>query len=298
MKALRSILMLLALLLLSSPAALAFAGPGDGDAGEDVLVVRYACLIGGREAGTAPTAAGVLSREELSDFLLEWQPEADNEEVRKVFALNDLGELARQASQLPLAGGSVSGVYAHGDSSFEIAMKIRPGRTIEPEAEVMTILAEIKRGGELLSGPTIHTRLGERAIITTTNGPEAPFLFLVVEVDRVSADELVRRGLRHSWSKDYRLVDGEEVTTPVAVEKTAPSYPEEARKAKHQGRVVLRMVIDAEGAIEDVEVVEGQPYGLTEAAVAAARTWRFQPALYQGEPVAVLYMVTVNFRLE
>ncbi len=290
----RSTPIFLALLLLSSATALAYAGPGD----EDVLVVRYACLIGGREAGTAPTAAGVLSREELSDFLLAWQPEADNEEVRQVFALNDLGELARQASQLPLAGGSVSGTYAHGDSSFEIAMKIRSGRPIEPQSEVMTILAEIKRGGELLSGPTIHTRLGERAIITTTNGPEAPFLFLVVEVDRVSSDELVRRGLRHSWSKEHRLVDGEEVTTPVVIEKTAPSYPEEARKAKHQGRVVLRMVIDDAGAIEDVEVVEGQPYGLTEAAVAAARTWRFRPALYQDEPVAVLYMVTINFRLE
>ncbi len=294
MKPARSIPILLALLLLSGSTALAF----DGEGAEDVLVVRYACLIGGREAGTAPTAAGVLSREELSDFLLEWQPEADNEEVRQVFALNDLGELARQASQLPLAGGSVSGTYAHGDSSFEITMKIRPGRTIEPPSEVMTIFAEIKRGGELLSGPTIHARLGERAIITTTNGPEAPFLFLVVEVDRVSADELVRRGLRHTWSKDYRLVDGEDVTAPVAVEKTQPSYPEEARLAKHQGRVVLRMVIDDEGVTEDVEVVDGQPYGLTEAAVAAARTWRFQPARHQGEPVAVLYLVTVNFRLE
>jgi protein TonB len=266
--------------------------------GEDALVVRYACLVGGREPGSAPIAAGVLSREELSDFLLEWEPEADNREVRDVFALNELGELSRQATQLPLEGGVVSGDYAHGDSSFEIDMNIRPARTLEPESEVITISAEIKRDGKLLTGPTIHSGMGERAIITTTNGPEAPFLFLVVEVDRVSPEELRRRGLRHSWRKDYMLVDGEEVTAPVAIEKTRPAYPPEAKEVKYQGRVVLRMVINEEGKIEDVEVVEGQPYGLTEAAVTAAGAWRFEPALYQGKPVAVLYMVTINFRLE
>lgn len=289
--------MILATLIaaLSAPAAV-FAG--DEPEGEDVLVVRYACLVGGREAGTAPTSAGVLSRGELSDFLLAWQPEADNAEVREVFALNDLGELARQASQLPLAGGSVSGAFAHGDSTFEIDMKIRPAETGDAEREILSISAEIRRAGKLLSGPRIHTTLGERAIVTTTNGPEAPFLFLVVEVDRMSADELKRRGLRHSWRKDYRLVDGEEVTAPVVIEKKAPSYTEEGRKAKHQGRVVLRAVISEEGLVEDVEVVEGLPYGLTEAAVAAVRAWRFHPALYEGEPTAVLYLLTINFRLE
>ena len=270
---------------------------GDPDAGEDVLVVRYACLVGGREAGTAPTTAGVMSRQELSDFLLEWKPQADNEEVQQVFALNDLGELARQASQLPLTGGSVSGAFAHGDSNFEIDMKIGPARTLEPDREVISITAEIRRGGKLLSGPTIHTSLGERAIVTTTNGPEAPFLFLVVEVDRISSGELTRRGLRHSWNKDYRLVDGEEVTAPMVIEKAAPSYTEEAREAGHQGRVVLRTVIDEQGMIKDVEVIEGQPYGLSEAAVAAVRNWRFHPALYEGEPVAVFYLLTINFRL-
>lgn len=265
---------------------------------EQVLVVRYACLVGGREAGSAPTAAGVLSREELSDFLLEWQPEADNREVREVFALNELGELARQASQLPADGMVVSGVYAHGDSTFEIDLNIRPARTLEGNEELMTVAAEIKRNGELLSSPLIHTRIGERAIITTTNGPEAPFLFLVVEIDRVSSEDLFRRGLRHSWRKDYMLVDGEDVTSPKALEKTRPAYPEEARKLKHQGRVVLRAVIDETGEIEDIEIVEGQPHGLSEAAVEAVKGWKFSPALHKGEPVAVFYLLTINFKLE
>ena len=271
------------------------ASAGEEATGEDVLVVRYACLVGGREAGTAPTSAGVMSHAELSEVLLEWQPQADNDEVRKVFALNDLGELARQASQMPLTGGSVSGAFAHGDSNFEIDMKIQP---VQSGQEMISISAEIRHGGELLSGPTIHTPLGERAIITTTNGPAAPFLFLVVEVDRMSAHDLVVRGLRHSWHNDYRLVDGEEVIAPVVIEKARPSYTEAGRKAKHQGRVVLRAVIDDHGLVEDVEVIEGQPYGLSEAAIEAVRNWRFHPALYKGQPTGVFYLLTINFRLE
>ena len=215
--------------------------------------------------------------------------------MREIFALNDLGELARQASQLPLEGGVVSGVYHHEGARFDIGMNIQP--TVEDDG-IISVQASVRRDGELLSGPTIHTRLGERAIVTTSHGPEAPFLFLVVEVDRVSSDELMRRGLRHSWRKDYYLVDGEEVIAPVALEKASPSYTAEAREVRQEGKVVVRAIIDAEGAVEDVEVVEGLPYGLTEEAVAAIRQWRFQPALRDGKPVAVFYLLTINFRLQ
>ncbi len=61
---------------------------------------------------------------------------------------------------------------------------------------------------------------------------------------------------------------------------------------------MLRTVIDEQGLVKDVEVIEGQPYGLSEAAIAAVRTWRFHPALYEGEPVAVFYLLTINFRLQ
>ncbi len=265
---------------------------------EDILIIRYASLVGGRNGDSAPVVSGVLSREELSDYLLEWTPGEDNQEVQSVFALNDLGELARQAVQLPLEGGVVSGIYAHGDSSFEIGMNIRPARTIDSGDEVMTVMAEIKRDGELVSSPMIHTRLGERAIITAAGKADDPFLFLVIEIDRISSRELERRGLRHSWRKDYLLVDGEDVTVPVVIEKVEPVYTEVARKNKQQGRVVLRAVINEEGVIEDVEVIEGQPYGLTEQAVEAVKQWRFKPAVLKGEPVPVFYLLTINFRLE
>ncbi|MEM7355594.1 MAG: energy transducer TonB [Acidobacteriota bacterium] len=264
----------------------------------EVLVVRYASLVGGREPGSAPTSAGVLSKEELIELLIEWQPETDNDEVRDLFALNEIGELARQASQLPVSGGSVSGVYIHGGASYEIDLNIQPAASTYEGKEVFSVAAEISLNGELISGPRIQTPLGTRAIISTATGPGAPFLFLVVEVDRVSKQELQKRGMRHVWRTDYHLADGDNVTAPVAIEKTPPVYTQEAKAAKHRGRVVLRTVIDALGVVEDVEVVEAQPYGLTEAAIEAVRGWRFEPGRLDGEPVAVFYMLTVNFDLK
>ena len=37
--------------------------------------------------------------------------------------------------------------------------------------------------------------------------------------------------------------------------------------------------------------------GLEEAAMEAAREWRFEPATCNGKPVAVLYSLTVRFTL-
>lgn len=289
---LRATLAFLALALVASSFSPCLA------ADDDVLVLRFACFLGGRGETDAPTSSEVLSPRELHELLLEWDPEADNEEVRRAFALNDLGELARQASQLPPDGGAVSGVYAYGDARYEIGLEVRPAPSIDANGDAVKITASIQRGGEVLSRPTIFSPLGERAILTSSAGPDASMVFLVVEVDRLSQSELARRGLRHSWRKDFMLVDGEEVTAPVAVEKSQPAYSEDARKAKVEGKVVLRLAIDDQGTVEEVEVVEGLPHGLTEAAVAAAETWRFSPALHRGKPVAVLYTVTVNFRLE
>ena len=40
----------------------------------NTLLVRYALLVGGREAGQAASSAGVLSRDELTKTLIDWDP--------------------------------------------------------------------------------------------------------------------------------------------------------------------------------------------------------------------------------
>ena len=93
----------------------------------------------------------------------------------------------------------------------------------------------------------------------------------------------------------YRVGGG--VSAPRAIYEPDPEYSEEARKAKHQGTVILWVVIGADGHAHDVRVQRSLGMGLDEKAVEAVRKWKFEPALKDGHQVAVQVNVEVNFRL-
>jgi protein TonB len=79
--------------------------------------------------------------------------------------------------------------------------------------------------------------------------------------------------------------------------QVTPGYPALARMTHVQGAVVLLMTIDETGAPTEVKVLEGHP-GLQEAALQAARQWRFEPARVEGRPVPASFRLTLNFRLQ
>ncbi len=59
-------------------------------------------------------------------------------------------------------------------------------------------------------------------------------------------------------------------------------------------------VIDREGHVSSIEVVEEKStdrQDLCQAAIEAVQGWTFEPATLEGEPVAVYYHLTINFRL-
>lgn len=87
------------------------------------------------------------------------------------------------------------------------------------------------------------------------------------------------------------------VVPPEAVFAPDPRYPEAARRARRPGMVVLQATIDRDGRVTDLEVLRGAPFGMTEAALAAVRRWRFRPATLEDRPVAVYYHLTVRFQV-
>ncbi len=93
----------------------------------------------------------------------------------------------------------------------------------------------------------------------------------------------------------YRVGGG--VSAPRAIFAPDPEYSEEARKAKYQGTVVLWVVIGPDGRTHDIRVQRSLGLGLDEKAMQAVRTWKFEPARKDGQPVAVQVNVEVNFRL-
>ena len=75
-----------------------------------------------------------------------------------------------------------------------------------------------------------------------------------------------------------------------------PEYPQLARKAGVQGRVVLSVRVKTDGSI-NVEKIEGGEPSLTEAAVNVVRKWRATPAQVNGKNVEVVSTVTFDFQL-
>jgi protein TonB len=90
---------------------------------------------------------------------------------------------------------------------------------------------------------------------------------------------------------------GNGVTAPKAVYMTDPEYSQKARKKKINGTVVVAMIVTPEGRVRDVKVAKSLDEGLDKQALAAVRTWRFEPATKDGKPVAVHMNVEVDFRL-
>jgi protein TonB len=85
---------------------------------------------------------------------------------------------------------------------------------------------------------------------------------------------------------------------PAFLHREMPVYPLMARKLGREGKVVLRLTIDKNGNLQNVEVIDGAGYGFTEAAVEAVKKSTFLPAKKDGKPVASRALLPIRFRLE
>jgi periplasmic protein TonB len=87
---------------------------------------------------------------------------------------------------------------------------------------------------------------------------------------------------------------------PVAVNPVSPvEYPAALREQGIEGRVLLRLYADTQGAVvaESTKVAESSGYpALDSAAMAGAPKLRFSPALRGGRPVAGAFLQPVHFR--
>ena len=89
-----------------------------------------------------------------------------------------------------------------------------------------------------------------------------------------------------------------EVSTPATItSKTMPAYPEDARKQGIEAVVVVKVIIDEAGRLEDVKIAKGHPL-FDDVVLAAIRTWTFEPATLDGKPVRMAKLVKIPFRLK
>jgi protein TonB len=74
-------------------------------------------------------------------------------------------------------------------------------------------------------------------------------------------------------------------------------YPEIAKKAGVEGRVIVQFIVDEQGAVVDPHVVRGIGAGCDEEAVRAVQQAKFEPGKQRGKAVKVKMSLPITFKL-
>ena len=164
-------------------------------------------------------------------------------------------------------------------------------------ADRFALIRELGRGGfgavyeaDVIGPPggRVALKVLERPLVDFEEF-EARFLREVKNAQRLSHPHAVR-------VFEYgALPDGATAPRP-SRGNVQPKYPREARKAGKVGLVRLKVIITAEGHVEDIQLVEGDEPFATEA-LQAVKRWRYQPAELSGDTIAVRRMIEVHFKL-
>ncbi len=92
---------------------------------------------------------------------------------------------------------------------------------------------------------------------------------------------------------------GGAVSSPKVTKQVPPNYAGEALKAKIEGSVLMEAVVQTDGTIGDVRVVQSleKEHGLDDVAVETVKKWLFIPGKRDGVPVPVIVEVKMAFSL-
>lgn len=97
-----------------------------------------------------------------------------------------------------------------------------------------------------------------------------------------------------------KAMDKDSVDTPPKVKKRSPIvYPELARRQGVSGYVTMNVLIDEQGNVENVEIIDSKPKEIFDLrADNTIRQWKFEPATYNGKKVKVWAMQKIVFKLD
>ena len=95
------------------------------------------------------------------------------------------------------------------------------------------------------------------------------------------------------------VVGGPGVAMPELVSFSKPEYPPVARRMRVEGTVVVSVLVDENGRVEEAKLLTPitQDVGINEAAVRAARGARYKPASKDGVKVKMWTRLKIPFKL-
>ncbi|WP_445665095.1 energy transducer TonB [Fodinibius sp. AD559] len=76
------------------------------------------------------------------------------------------------------------------------------------------------------------------------------------------------------------------------------NYPDMARKAGIEGRVIIQFIVNEKGQVEDPRVIRGIGGGCDKEALRVVKQAEFEPGQQRGNPVRVQYSLPITFKLQ
>jgi TonB family protein len=163
-------------------------------------------------------------------------------------------------------------------------------------AELKRHEAELKRlmNSESINEDSIQT--ASEKIATERLALEKTYSSMMISIRKVLSGEQWRMLEAMRASKVFTVGNG--VTMPKPIYRPLPKYTEEAKQARIEGLVVLKVIIRKDGTVDSFRIIQGLGYGLDESAIRTiAQEWRFIPGMREGEPVDVEATIETSFRL-
>ena len=252
---------------LDTRVTMAVGFPGDGEDPVTVTVLPGTVIPVGRTDGQRVNVdeESAAQTESLRQLALKLKNGVGLEKVE--VAYSEVDRLAKDTAR------EVTGPRSSSSIKGELTL-------LDFNEDLAVYRVVFQQGAQVLADSKVAVERGGRAVVGGLNGEEAPYFFLILQP---AAKALFVTG---------------EIQHPRKIHAVQPKFTQAARSEGLQGIVILQALINEQGAVEEVSVVRGLPLGLTEVATEALRQWTFEPATLAGDPVAVFYNLTFNFRLE
>ena len=92
---------------------------------------------------------------------------------------------------------------------------------------------------------------------------------------------------------------GVNIARPLYKQNPPPDYPQRARRMGYEGLVLLKVLVDVNGRVENLELVGSSGYAvLDKAAIASVKKWMFEPGTEGGKKKKMWVKIPIRFELE
>jgi periplasmic protein TonB len=178
--------------------------------------------------------------------------------------------------------GGAGGVQSEREFSAEVELEVIPPQETVLEAVPETVPLPVEAEAEV--------------VLPSIPAVEAP-----VPTKPAAMEKKTATGMARVAAPDRGTGSGGILTEAKAdhFRNRPPPYPESARRKRQEGVVFLFMEVTSEGRVSSVKIHKSSGYPvLDEAALSAARRYRFKPATMGGIPVDSTTIQPIRFDLK